>query len=1077
MSSTPSSATRRPAPTTSTTNPSTLDAFAASKSVPLPYSIAAVSSYSGTYEPSNILTDKPHDLSSRWSGASVAAVASSSATTSAGGVAGAAAAAAAGSSRSANVPAATVGGGAGGAGNGKQYIILKLSQLAVAKSILFGKFHKAHPCNLRDFKVYGGPSPDPNSGLWMRLLRAGLRNDAQPEEFALKWCDADGMPVPIRYIKVVPLAAHSPNYNFSVWHIALKGVCDKALVSRASLEYDEHRESSTMRLMLKHLRSRGHHAAFEALLKSSKLDAPPLDAHQREPTPSLTSSSSGLDHQRPTQRPFEHPIVTQLFQSIMKGDWDAAERCLDISAGQESASSANLNLFARHVSKHAHSAHWQRINATDADGDIPSPRGGHQLIVDSARGTAYLFGGWDGANDLCDLWIYYMAESRWRRISADTREQGGPGPRSCHKMALSSRSGLLYVLGRYVDYSGGPTSSSSTTAGPTTAGAASSSSSSSAGNANIPHRLRAGRYDTRRDAPATSSTSGTVPGSSPDPNGSNSASPNPTHPPAAAAPPSSSPRPTSLQPSATTSNTSPRNTSPYPTYQSDFYRFSTRSERWDLLSRDTAADCGPKLIFDHQMLVDDESQMLYVFGGRVAHWDPAHFELSGLWKWDCIQRTWHFVFDDETRLGDKILSRAGHSMLLDTVKRQLWVLAGQRGETYLADMHVYDLTTKAVREISHDYSQGGKGPEGGFTQRATIDSGKREIYLFSGLVRRSRCSDERVKSAFWQYRMEEDEWRVVWRGQGSAIAGGGSQGGASSGGDVEMDLSEIDDDEDPDGDSTATPGLLSATRKKAKATAAAAAALAASEPRPRYASEMVYDPRTETFLLFGGNPADPSAMPARLDDLWSLKLIRPGVCEALRRAKFTLRQQRFKEMTALGARAAGGDGLAAMEALMYLQTQVAEVVDHDKAHESRTFRKLVAGLLQHNEGGTDANMASLGDDGDATVTRSSSTSDPLNSPISSDGLPSMDTDTGDMDDEMLSISQTLPPRAQHAARRHPDLSRLRPLEAGQRAPALYAQRLELFRELLRFYPPEAIEPSDDVGLAVSAALVRGANRR
>lgn len=132
MSSTPSSATRRPAPTTSTTNPSTLDAFAASKSVPLPYSIAAVSSYSGTYEPSNILTDKPHDLSSRWSGASVAAVASSSATTSAGGVAGAAAAAAAGSSRSANVPAAAVGGGAGGAGNGKQYIILKLSQLAVA---------------------------------------------------------------------------------------------------------------------------------------------------------------------------------------------------------------------------------------------------------------------------------------------------------------------------------------------------------------------------------------------------------------------------------------------------------------------------------------------------------------------------------------------------------------------------------------------------------------------------------------------------------------------------------------------------------------------------------------------------------------------------------------------------------------------------------------------------------------------------------------------------------------------------------------------------------------------------------
>lgn len=46
-------------------------------------------------------------------------------------------------------------------------------------------------------------------------------------------------PLPLRYIKVVPLAAHRPNYNFSIWHIALKGVSDKALISQVAQEYDE----------------------------------------------------------------------------------------------------------------------------------------------------------------------------------------------------------------------------------------------------------------------------------------------------------------------------------------------------------------------------------------------------------------------------------------------------------------------------------------------------------------------------------------------------------------------------------------------------------------------------------------------------------------------------------------------------------------------------------------------------------------------------------------------------------------------------------------------------------------------
>ena len=62
------------------------------------------------------------------------------------------------------------------------------------------------------------------------------------------------------------------------------------------------------------------------------------------------------------------------------------------------------------------------------------------------------FGGWDGQRDLSDLWAYHVSDNRWRLISADTQLQGGPSPRSCHKMCLDEKSGCIYLLGRYIDY-------------------------------------------------------------------------------------------------------------------------------------------------------------------------------------------------------------------------------------------------------------------------------------------------------------------------------------------------------------------------------------------------------------------------------------------------------------------------------------------------------------------------------------------------------------------------------------------------------------------------------------------------
>ncbi len=50
----------------------------------------------------------------------------------------------------------------------------------------------------------------------------------------------------------------------------------------------------------------------------------------------------------------------------------------------------------------------------------PVGRGGHQMCLDLTSQTIYLHGGWDGANDLSDLWSYDIERGVWTCICQDT---------------------------------------------------------------------------------------------------------------------------------------------------------------------------------------------------------------------------------------------------------------------------------------------------------------------------------------------------------------------------------------------------------------------------------------------------------------------------------------------------------------------------------------------------------------------------------------------------------------------------------------------------------------------------------
>ncbi|KAJ1960007.1 hypothetical protein GGI12_004036 [Dipsacomyces acuminosporus] len=328
----------------------------------LPYEIHAWSSHSANFLPHNVLVDRPHDQASRWST---------------------------------------------NANNHRQYITLRLEHPALVRSIKFGKFYKTHVCNLKEFKVFGGMSPDN----MMELLYSGLRNDSEPETISLKQ-KFSGYYIPCQYIKIQPLLAHDQKFNFSIWFVELSGTMDPRVMQPIINQFAKLKEHEVLRSCLKFFRDRRYTAAFSAL-------------------------------QQQTQVCLEAPLLTMLHEALVeKGDYDQVEQLL-CQAERE-------GMFSDCISRIPYGPVWNRM-CPDVY-PVPPARGGHQMCVDEDKREAYLYGGWDGANNLGDLWVLKMETGMWRCISSNTRDQGGPGPRSCHAMCFDSVNKCLYIMGRYIDH-------------------------------------------------------------------------------------------------------------------------------------------------------------------------------------------------------------------------------------------------------------------------------------------------------------------------------------------------------------------------------------------------------------------------------------------------------------------------------------------------------------------------------------------------------------------------------------------------------------------------------------------------
>lgn len=107
-------------------------------------------------------------------------------------------------------------------------------------------------------------------------------------------------------------------------------------------------------------------------------------------------------------------------------------------------------LVDEYLGKHKYQAVWTQQPIVE-EARRPGMRGGHQLIIDSTTGLMYLFGGWDGFEDLSDMWQYDIRTNDWSLIHERSELVGGPGPRSCHKMLFDQVNSQIFALGKYLD--------------------------------------------------------------------------------------------------------------------------------------------------------------------------------------------------------------------------------------------------------------------------------------------------------------------------------------------------------------------------------------------------------------------------------------------------------------------------------------------------------------------------------------------------------------------------------------------------------------------------------------------------
>ncbi|CBY40851.1 unnamed protein product [Oikopleura dioica] len=189
--------------------------------------------------------------------------------------------------------------------------------------------------------------------------------------------------------------------------LELSGTASPQAVQRVNQERAVAVVLQAQKMTLKYLRSNGHVDAYRALLSSLR-------------------------------GKLEIEIVTRLYEEfVTSGNYRKSEEIIQMPE------------FRQLLSQKMPEGTWKRLKMRKVSDSWPPPRGGHQIVTYNNK--LYLHGGWTGNAEMGDFWEYDIDSNRWKLLSINTSEQDGPSPRCCHKLAVDNTTGIIYILGRYVD--------------------------------------------------------------------------------------------------------------------------------------------------------------------------------------------------------------------------------------------------------------------------------------------------------------------------------------------------------------------------------------------------------------------------------------------------------------------------------------------------------------------------------------------------------------------------------------------------------------------------------------------------
>lgn len=272
-----------------------------------------------------------------------------------------------------------------------QYIILKVPPSLIVTAT-FGKYNKMHVCNVKKMKI----SVSEDNTEYREVLYGGLRNDTEMETFNL--LVKDGTYLIAQYVKIEPLAAWGINFNYSLWFVELRGVMSVDEFCRYNAGVVFRR---SMRSCLQFLRDNGFRDIYEC-----------LEARSLEKIESET---------------------VKRIRELLEG-----HRYEDV---EEVLGSLDPCVFQGFIDSSPYTLVWTEIPKAEA---WPCERGGHQMV--EMDGSLYLYGGWNGVEELEDFWKY--SDGAWAEIKMGVKT---PGKRSCHRMV--SHDSKLYLMGKYVPLS------------------------------------------------------------------------------------------------------------------------------------------------------------------------------------------------------------------------------------------------------------------------------------------------------------------------------------------------------------------------------------------------------------------------------------------------------------------------------------------------------------------------------------------------------------------------------------------------------------------------------------------------